>query len=385
MAKPSTRQELIDYCLRQLGEPVLEVNVDEDQIEDLVDDAIQYFQERHMDGVERMFLKHQVSQWEIDAARTKQVGSIGIHSQSFNGGASGIVRVGTANTVGVVTTPGSIVLPNHGLATGTQIFYSLGVGATSIGIRSDTVLAGVGTTSFLGIGTDSVELYAIASGRNEIQVAASLADAKAGTAISFTSVGVGSTHFITTKTEYTEARNYIEIPDHVIGVNGIFRFDDNTISQNMFSISYQIFLNDVYNFSSVELLTYSMVKEYLETIQFLISPDKKVRYNKRGNRLYIDMDWQSQTANDYLVIDCYRILDPSSNAEVYNDSFLKRYLTSLIKRQWGQNLMKFQGVQLPGGITLNGRQLYEDALRELAELQQRMTFDYELPPLDMIG
>ena len=374
MAKPSTRQELIDYCLRQLGEPVLEVNVDEDQLEDLVDDALQYFQERHMDGVERMFLKHQVSQWEIDTARTKQVGSIGIHSQSFLG------------TLDVDVFANNITIPNHGLATGTQIFYSFaGAGHTSIGISSDTVLAGVGTTSFLGIGTDSVELYAIADNRNEIRVAASLADAKAGTAITFTSVGVGSTHFVSTKTEFTEARNYIEIPDHVIGVNGIFRFDDNTISQNMFSVSYQIFLNDVYNFSSVELLTYSMVKEYLETIQFLISPDKKVRYNKRGNRLYIDMDWQSQTANDYLVIDCYRILDPNSNTEVYNDSFLKRYLTSLIKRQWGQNLMKFQGVQLPGGITLNGRQLYEDALRELAELQQRMSFDYELPPLDMIG
>ena len=377
MAKPSTRQELIDYCLRQLGEPVLEVNVDEDQIDDLVDDALQYFQERHMDGVERMFLKHQVQQWEIDAARTKQVGSIGIHSQSFS------------SETGVSTSANNIVLPNHGLATGTQIFYSVGAGVTPIGIGTttppDIVLAGVGTTAFLGIGTDSVELYAIADNRNEIRVAATAADAKAGTAITFSSVGVGSTHFITTKTEYTEARNYIEIPEHIMGVQGIFRFDDNTISQNMFSISYQIFLNDVYNFSSVELLNYTMVKSYLETIQFLVSPDKKVRFNKRGNRLYIDMDWASQTAGDYLVIDCYRLLDPSTYSEVYNDSFLKKYLTSLIKRQWGQNLIKFQGVQLPGGTTLNGRQLYDDANAELAALQQRMSFDYELPPLDMIG
>ena len=377
MAKPSTRQELIDYCLRQLGEPVLEVNVDEDQIDDLVDDALQYFQERHMDGVERMFLKHQVQQWEIDAARTKQVGSVGIHSQSFS------------SQTGVNTAANNIVLPNHGLATGTQIFYSVGAGVTPIGIGTttppDIVLAGVGTTAFLGIGTDSVELYAIADNRNEIRVAATAADAKAGTAITFSSVGVGSTHFITTKTEYTEARNYIEIPEHIMGVQGIFRFDDNTISQNMFSISYQIFLNDVYNFSSVELLNYTMVKSYLETIQFLVSPDKKVRFNKRGNRLYIDMDWASQTAGDYLVIDCYRLLDPSTYSEVYNDSFLKKYLTSLIKRQWGQNLIKFQGVQLPGGTTLNGRQLYDDANAELAALQQRMSFDYELPPLDMIG
>jgi len=377
MAKPSTRQELIDYCLRQLGEPVLEVNVDEDQIDDLVDDAIQYFQERHMDGVEKMFLKHQISQWEIDAARAQQVGSVGIHSRSFNG------------ATGIGITQSNITIPNHGLSTGNQIFYSFqGVGENSevsIGINTNVVLTGVGTTSYLGISTGSVELYAIADNRNQIRVAATSADAKVGTYITFTTAGIGSTHFITTKTEYVEARNYIEIPDHVIGVNGIFRFDDNTITQNMFSVSYQIFLNDVYNFSSIELLTYSMVKEYLETIQFLISPDKKVRYNKRGNRLYIDMDWAGAKAGDYIVIDCYRILDPSTNQEVYNDSFLKKYLTSLIKRQWGQNLMKFQGVQLPGGITLNGRQLYEDALRELAEMQQRMSFDYELPPLDMIG
>ncbi len=153
----------------------------------------------------------------------------------------------------------------------------------------------------------------------------------------------------------------------------------------MFSISYQIFLNDVYNFSSVELLNYSMVKQYLETIQFLISPDKKVRFNKRGNKLYIDMDWKSATADQFLVIDCYRVLDPGQNTEVYNDSFLKRYITALIKKQWGVNLTKFQGVKLPGGIELNGRQIYEDAQVELGELRQRMTYDYETPPLDLIG
>ena len=128
-----------------------------------------------------------------------------------------------------------------------------------------------------------------------------------------------------------------------------------------------------------------MVKQYLETIQFLISPDKKIRYNKRGNRLYIDMNWKDATPDQFLVIDCYRVLDPSENTKVFNDSFLKRYITSLIKKQWGQNLTKFQGVKLPGGVELNGRQIYEDANTELAELRQRMSTDYELPPLDLIG
>jgi len=375
MAKPSTRQELIDYCLRQLGEPVLEINVDDDQIDDLVDDAIQYFHERHFDGVERMYLKHKISQSDIDAARSNVVASTGIKSDVFNPEKSGIVNISASN----------ITIPNHGLITGSPVYYSFGAGSTSIGIAT-TALAGVGTTSSLGISTDSVLLYAIADNRNQIRLARSSSDASTGVAVTFTgSTGIGSTHFITTKTEFTESRNYIDIPDHIIGINGIFRFDDNTITQNMFSISYQIFLNDVYNFSSIEMLTYSMTKEYLETIQFLISPDKKIRYNKRGNRLYLDMDWKGVSANEYVVIDCFRVLDPAENEKIYNDSFLKKYLTALIKKQWGQNMSKYQGVKLPGGIELNGRQIYEDALRELAEIQQRMTFDYEVPPLDMIG
>jgi len=375
MAKPSTRQELIDYCLRQLGEPVLEINVDEDQIDDLVDDAIQYFQERHFDGVERMYLKHKIDQADIDAARSNTVATSGLKSDTFDPQQSGVLSISSSN----------IVIPNHGLITGSPVYYSFGAGCTSIGIAT-TSITGVGTTSFLGISTDSVLVYAIVDDRNKIRLARSSGDASNYVALSFTgSTGIGSTHFITTKTEFTEARNFIEIPDHITGINGIFKLDDNTITHNMFSISYQIFLNDVYNFSSIELLTYSMTKEYLETIQFLISPDKKIRYNKRGNRLYLDIDWKGVSADEYIVIDCFRILDPSENERVFNDSFLKRYLTALIKKQWGQNLSKFQGVKLPGGVELNGRQIYEDALRELNEIRQRMTFDYEVPPLDMMG
>ena len=128
-----------------------------------------------------------------------------------------------------------------------------------------------------------------------------------------------------------------------------------------------------------------MTKEYLETIQFLISPDKKIRYNKRGNRLYLDMDWKGVAANEYVVIDCFRVLDPSENEKIYNDSFLKKYLTALIKKQWGQNMSKYQGVKLPGGIELNGRQLYDDAVTEITRLMDEFQSTYELPPMDDIG
>jgi len=280
MAKPATRQELIDYCKRRLGAPVLEINVDDDQIEDLVDDTFQYFNERHFDGVERMYLKHKVTQEEID--RGKAQGTTG---------------------VGIVTT-------------------------TSLGVNS-------------GIGSISTTWY--------------------------------------------ESSNYIQVPDSVIGIEKVFKFDTSSISGGMFSIKYQLFLNDLYNFNSVDLLQYAMTKTYLEDIDYLLTPEKQVRFNKRQDRLYLDIDWGAQQANDFIILDCYRALDPASFTQGYNDSFVKKYLTALIKRQWGQNLIKFKGTKLPGGIELNGREIYEDALNDLNDIKERMSTEYELPPYDTIG
>lgn len=280
MAKPSTRQELIDYCLRRLGAPVLEINIDDDQIDDLVDDAVQYFQERHFDGVERMYLKYKITQDDLDRGRAKNT-----------------------NGIGIVTTTANSTIP------------------------------GYGTTSF----------------------------------------------------NFYETSNYIQVPDSVIGIEKVFKFDTSSISGGMFSIKYQLFLNDLYYFNSVELLQYAMTKTYLEDIDFLLSTDKQVRFNKRQDRLYLDIDWGSESKDNWIVLDCYRALDPTSFSQVYNDSFLKKYLTALIKRQWGQNLIKFNGVKLPGGIELNGRQLYDDAERELDDIKSRMTLEYELPPYDFIG
>ena len=285
MAKPSTRQGLIDYCLRQLGAPVLEINVDDEQIDDLVDDAIQLFNERHFDGVEKMYLKYKITQDDIDRGTANN-------------------KTDSDNTVGIVTTT-----------------------ATS--------------TNVSGLGT------------------------------------ITST--------WEETSNFIQVPDSVIGVEKIFKFDTSSISGGMFSIKYQLFLNDLYYFNSVELMQYSMTKSYLEDIDFLLTTDKQIRFNKRQDRLYLDIDWGSEKADNYLVLECYRALDPASFSGVYNDSFLKKYLTVLIKRQWGLNMMKFTGTKLPGGVELNGRQYYEDAERELEDIKRRMTLEYEVPPLDMIG
>ena len=281
MAKPASRTQLVDYCLRKLGAPVLEINLDDDQIDDLVDDAIQLFNERHFDGVERMYLKYQLTQDDIDRGQAKNT-----------------------DGVGIVTTT-----------------------ATS------TNISGYGTTT----------------------------------------------------SNWYETSNFLQVPDSVVGVEKIFKFDSSTISGGMFSIKYQLFLNDLYNFNSVELLQYSMVKSYLEDIDFLLTTDKQIRFNKRQDRLYLDIDWGAESLDNFLVLDCYRALDPTSFTQVYNDPFLKLYLTALMKRQWGQNLIKFRGVKLPGGIELNGREIFDDAEREIEGLRSRMSSEYELPPYDCIG
>ena len=279
MAQPSSRDGLIDYAKRQLGFPVLEINVADEQFSDLLDDAIQVYQERHYDGIVRMYLKYKITQEDIDR---------------------GEARGGDKN-------------------------------------------AGITTTT----GTSTVGL---------------------------------STTF-----NFEENQNYLQMPPSVIGVNQIFKIRSDTVYDGLFNIKYQLFLNDLYQFGSIDLLQYSMVQTYLEDITFLLNPDMKFRFNIRQDRLYIDTDFKTINVGDHFVIDCFRILDPNDFTKVYNDQFLKRYFTALCKKQWGQNLIKFQGVQLPGGIQLNGRQIYDDGVAELAEIRAKMASDYEMPPLDMIG
>ncbi len=283
MAQPSTRQELIDYCKRKLGAPVLEINVADEQIEDLVDDAVQFFQERHFDGVYPTFYKYKITAADIARGRAK----------------------------------------------------------------------GLDATSNVGIVTTTVNTNIV------------------GTAVTFT---------------YNENSNYLQVPPNVIGINKVFSFDSsNTSTHNMFSVKYQLFLNDVDYWGTTELLSYAMVKTYLEDLDFLLNTQKQIRFNKRQDRLYLDIDWGTVSENNYFIIDCYSTLDPNDYSRVWNDSFIKPYLTSLIKRQWGQNMMKFTGVKLPGGVELNGRQMYDDAQKEIDILMEKMSNTYELPPLDMIG
>ena len=275
MSKPSSRAELKEYCLRKLGKPVIEVNVDDDQIEDLIDDTIQLFNERVYDGVERVYLKYKITQDDID-----------------NG-----------------------------------------------------------------------------SDRN--------------TTTSASDTNLGATPAAKTL-NFEEGRGYLTVPDHIIGIQGILPIS-NTYVNNMFGFRYQFFLNDFYNFYAYDILNLEMTMQYIQTLEFLLEGQKPIRYNKVQNKLYLDVDWNRVAVNDYIVIDCYRALDPNDFTKIYNERFVKEYLTSLIKKQWGQNLIKFTGIKMPGGVEFNGRQIYDDALAELEKLESKMLSTYELPPLDFVG
>ena len=278
MAKPQSRGQLINFGLRKLGYPVLEINLDTDQIHDALDDTLQFFQQRHYEGIERMFLKYKITQEDVDRGS----------AQSTDG-------------VGIVTTT--------------------------------------------GIQTSNV----------------------------------------TVTSNFYETSNFLAMPEHVIGVNRIFKFDTSSISGGMFSIKYQLFLNDLYYFNSVNLLQYAMTKTYLEDIDHLLTTEKQIRFNRRQDRLYLDIDWGAENVGDFIVIDCFRALDPEAYKQIYNDPFVKRYFVAMMKKQWGMNLIKFRGTKLPGGIELNGREIYDDGERELQALRDRMSMDYEMPPLDFIG
>ena len=273
MTKPSSRQQLIDYSLRKLGFPVLEINVDDDQIDDLVDDALQYFQERHFDGIERTFLKHEITEDNLETFKS--------------------------------------------------------------GITTTTATSGIGVTS----------------------------------------------------PSFTETQNFLQLPDHVLGVEKVFKMDQSTISSGLFNIKYQIFLNDIYSMTHGQILHYFLTSQYLETLDFVTNSqaNRRVKWNEHSNRLYLDFDWDDLTVGDYIMVDMTMRQDPDTYTDMYNDNWLKDYVEALFQQQWGRNLSKYDGIQMLGGVTLNGRQILEDASQFKADLEKDLRDRYETPPLDIVG
>ena len=269
MANPSSRDSLKQYALRALGKPVIEINVDDQQVDDRIDEALQYYAQFHYDAVRRTYLKYKYTQ----ADKNRITGE-------------------------------------------------------------DTEVATQGSS---------------------------------------------------TSTTYEEDRNYLIIPESVISVINIFPFSDKG-NLNLFDVRYQMRLNDLYDFSSTSIINYDVVLRHLDFLDHILVGEKPLRYTQHDNRLYIDMDWKNDLqVGEYLVIECYRKLDPDSFTDVYNDIYLKRYTTALIKRQWGANLSKFNGVTMVGGVTLNGGQIMQEAQQDIEKLETEIRDSYEVMPMMIMG
>ena len=305
MAIPNTRASLKEYCLRSLGKPVIDINVDEDQVEDRIDEALQYFAQYHTDGVERMYLKYKVTADDVTRLTKKK---------SFNADEKGTVA-------------------------------------------------------------ENIELE---EGTNTLEEGAGDLIQETGSALLTEDSDI-------VRTVYEETQNYLIVPDSVISVINIFPLSDRA-NLNIFDVRYQLRLNDLYDFSSTSIVHYEMTMRHLDFLDHILVGEKPLRFNQLSNRLYIDMDWAEDISPDeYLIIECYRKLDPSSHSNIFDDLYLKRYTTALIKRQWGQNLSKFSGTAMLGGVTLNGPELFSTAISEQQKLEDEIRTNYEEPPHIMQG
>ena len=269
MASPSSREQLKQYALRSLGKPVIEINVDDEQVDDRIDEALQYYAQYHYDGIRRTYLKYKYTQTDKD----RITGNI-----------------------------------------------------------SETRVEGN-----------------------------------------------------TASTSWEEDTNYLMVPDSVVSVVNIFPFSDKG-NLNLFDVRYQMRLNDLYDFSSTSIVNYDVVLRHLDFLDHVLVGEKPLRFNQHDNRLYIDMDWTNDLqVGEYLVIECYRKLDTDSYTDIYNDIYLKKYVTALIKRQWGANLSKFEGVTMIGGVTLRGADIYQQAQDEIEKLEENIRTTYEEFPHMIMG
>jgi hypothetical protein len=321
MAAPATRQQLIDYCLRELGHPVVEINVDDDQVSDRIDAALQYYQDYHYDGVERLYLKQQVTATRITLGTSNAIDfALGTTVTGSSSGAYATV-CSELNT----TSNGTTLLVR---------------GSTGTWTTGETIVGSNGTTSTVA------------------------------------SVSLGNVD-----------RQYFELDDSIIGVRRVLPFSAvNTGQSYMWDIRYQMRLNDMFDLLSTSIIYYEQVKSHLALIDQLLVGSKSFRFQRHQNRLYLDMSWNTDVSvGEYVIVECYKILNPDDWTDVYNDRFLKRYATALIKKQWGNNLKKFAGIQMPGGITLNGQVIYDEAVAEIAFLENEAQSTYVEPPDFMVG
>jgi len=313
MATPATRQGLIDYCLRALGHPVIEINIDDDQLEDRVDEAFQFYRDYHYDAVEAVYLKEQIT------ASTLQI--VGMNAGSFS--------IGEKIT---------------GASSGATTFVHAAFAANKTYTKNTTGTFTAGET--------------------------------------ITGAVSGTTAVVTSMTLGNFDNKYITLNDSVLSVVRTLPLSSRSNSISFFDAKYQLLLNNIQSLTNTDIQYFTMLKMHINLINDLMTGQKPVRFNRHMNRLHIDLTWGDGgdlAIGDYIIIEAYRMLDPDTYTDVYNDGYLKRYTTALIKRQWGINLKKFEGVLLPGGVTLNGQKIFDEAMDEITILKQEAQDTYQLP------
>ena len=334
MAIPATKTEFGDWCKRKLGYPVIDINVDADQVDDRIDEAVQYYQMFMGGGSRRMYLKHKITQADKDRGKTNS----------------------TETITEITNTPAS-TLPSGAAATATTITLT---DATQFPISGSVRLSN---------GAANAETVAYTAKTGNVLTTAALTETH----------GNGATVALSVDSKWEIGQNYFIMPDGIESVLRILPFD-NRGTLNMFDIRYQLRLNDLYDFSDISVIYYQQVLWQLDLLDMILVGEKPIEFNINQDRIYVSMDWDIDIAiGDYIVFECYRKISPIEYTKMYDDIWLKRYATSLIKKQWGENLIKFQGVTMLGGVTMNGETIYNEAKEEISTLETEGRLTYETP------
>ena len=336
MTQPTSRTTFKDYCKRKLGWPVVELNLADDQMEDCIDDSLQFYQEYHYDATENTYLKHQITGSTLKLA--------GAPSGDFSNG-----EIITGGTSGVQAT--------------VHAYHSAN---TTIRYKDPEVKSGGDGNTFYANTTTTFSTGETITGN--------------------TSSATATTHASTAAAIGDFDNKYISIAEAIIGVRRVIPFYDNSKSNTMFSSKYQFALSEMHNMGGGSLTNFTLSQQHLSLINEMFTGSPMFRYNRHQDKLFLDITWGTDAdIDDYIVVEVDKIIDPATYTDIWGDMFLKRYNTALMKQQWGQNLIKFEGMQLPGGVTMNGRQMYDDAKEELDKIGEEMQLRYELPVDHLIG
>lgn len=305
-----SRQDLKEYALRALGAPVVEVNIDDDQLEDRIDEALEYWNIYHYDGIERMYLKHRLEASTISI--TTANGNLFQQGTKITGQTSGATARVTPR---IMNEPiDNSIIPVRDID---GVFMAGEI--VSDGINSATIANG----DFLVLGDFD--------------------------------------------------KKYIQLPDIVFGVTRVLPFSATSVSASMFDIQYQLRLHDLYDLTSTSIIYYKMVMGHLSMLDMELNAKPSIDFNRLQGRVYPRINWDTAVKpGDYMIIEGYRAMDPTQFSKVWNETWLKRYVIALFKRQWAGNIKKFSGIQLPGGVTLNGQALYDEAIGEIQQLEQEL-------------